>query len=86
MRVSFAEILANVERIKEGICTFEFGCKIRFIQIHSKGSENADLSLEKTGSGITLFLVLLDGIFVSLSGRVAFQFNGKYCQTVEKQN
>ena len=84
VRISFAEILANVEWIKEGICTFEFGCKIRFVQIHRKGSENTDFGLEKTGSGITLFLVLLDGIFVSLSGRVAFQFNGKYRQTVEE--
>ena len=31
VRISFAEILANVKWIKEGICTFEFGCKIYFI-------------------------------------------------------
>ena len=84
VRISLAEIFANVKWIKECICTFEFGCKIRFVQIHSKGCENTNLGLEKTSGSITLFLILFDGVFVGLTGCVAFKFDGKYRQTVEK--
>ena len=84
--IAFTKVLADIERIKEGIRTFQLRGEIHFVQVHCKGGKNANPALEKAGGRITLVLILLDSILIALTRGVTLQFHGEDRQAVQENH